>query len=84
MEREVKTILKKYDGIKTTVRLEDGRSKRFDVNVRIHQRSVLSFLVFAVVLDKIAKDFRGVLKEFLCTDNLVLLSDNWLDIKEVW
>ena len=49
----------------------------------VHQGSVLSPLLFAVVLDEITKDVReGILKEFLYADDLVLLGNSWIEVEE--
>ena len=77
METEVKEIMKMYNRVKSPVRLEDGRSKWFNVNVGIHYKSVLSSLLFVVVLDEITKDVReGILID------LVLLGDRWSKVEE--
>ena len=51
VEKEVEAVMETYDGVKTAVRLEDRRSEWFDVNVVVHQGSVLNPLLFVVVLD---------------------------------
>jgi len=40
-----------YKGAKTKVHVGDGYSDEFDVGVGLHQGSVLSLLLFAIVLD---------------------------------
>ena len=40
VETEVKEIMKMNLRVKAAVRLEDGRSKWFDVNVGVHQNSL--------------------------------------------
>ena len=47
------------------------------MNVNVHQRSMLSHLLFAVILDEITKDVRGgLLKEIFYADDLVLSGDS--------
>ena len=59
---------------RTAVRVEGVRSEWFDSNVGVHQGSILSFFLFAVVLNEMTMDVRGrLLKEILYADNLVLL-----------
>ena len=65
------------------MRLEDGRSDPFDVDVGVHQGSVLSSLSlslsFAVVLDEITKD---VTEGILYAYDLVLLGDSWSEAEK--
>ena len=82
MEREIMAIKKMYSDIKTSVRVECERSESFDVKVGVHQGSVLSPLLFAVVMDEVTKDVReGVVKEILYADDLVLLGDSWKEVE---
>jgi len=41
-----------YKNIKTLVQMDGERSDEFVVKVRVHQASVLSLLLFAVVMDE--------------------------------
>ena len=76
-------VMSLYDGAKTRVRVESAYSKEFDVKVDVHQGSVLSPLLFAIVVDAITKNVtRGVVNELLYADNLVLMSEDMEDIKE--
>ena len=66
LEREIKAIMEMYTNIKTSVKVEYTRSKSFDVKVRVHQGSILSPLLFALVMDEVTKDIRKeVEKEML-------------------
>jgi len=57
-------------------------SEEFYVKVRVHQLSVLSHLLFAVVVDKITVSAReGLLKEILYADDLVLISETMEDLR---
>lgn len=83
IEREIQAIIDMYDGVRTAVKLEDDRSDWFEVKVGVHQGSVLSPLLFAVVLDEITKDVReGIPKEFLYADDLVLIGESWTEVEE--
>ena len=77
MEREVFAITEMYKNIKTSVEVNDKQSF-IEVKVGVHQGSVLSPLLFAVVMDVFTKDVRekGV-KELLYADDLGLLGDSW-------
>ena len=59
----------------TVVRTDAGLSESFEVNVGLHQRSVLSPLLFAAVLDVVSSEARsGLPSEFLYADDLVLMA----------
>ena len=59
------------------VRVGSAYSEEFEVKVSVHQASVLSLLVFAIVVDIITKNARrGVVNELLYTDDLVFMSKN--------
>jgi hypothetical protein len=45
-----------YEGTKTVVRTDDGDSENFTVKVGLHQVSVLSPLLFIIVMDVITKE----------------------------
>ena len=51
-------------------------SEEFEGNVGVHQRSVLSPLAFAIVVDVVTDDVRnGLMSEMLYADDLVLTSE---------
>ena len=55
-----------YTNITTLVRIENTRSKSLDVKVGVHQESVLTSLLFSIVMDEVTKEVReGVVKELL-------------------
>ena len=52
------------------------------VNVEVHLGSVLSPLLFAIILGEITKDMtEGIPKEYLYADDLVLLGDCWSEVE---
>ena len=74
----VKVIQATYVGVTTTIRLRDGESKEFGVKVGVHQGSVLSPLLFTIVLEALSKDFRsGLLWELLYAVDLDLIAESW-------
>src|SRR5580693_5950335 len=84
----VKTIQAMYEGATTAVRLGDGEGKEFGVKVGVHQGSVLSPLLFTIVLEALSRDFRGGLPfELLYADDLGLMSESKEELTErfeVW
>ena len=60
---------------KTHIQTSCGDSKSFDVKVGVHQGSVLSPLLFIIVMDVISKDIRESFPwELLYADDLVLMA----------
>ena len=65
-----------YEGAKTRVRVESELSEEFEVKMGMHQGSVLSPFLFAVVVDGVKEFAREVaLSELLNADGLVLMSE---------
>ena len=71
------TVIKvMYANTSTMVTLNGGVSGGFGVRVGVHQGSVLSPLLFIIVLEALSRRFRGGLSmELLYADDLVLLAD---------
>ena len=54
------------------------RSESFGLKVGVYQGSVISPLLFAMVMDEETKDIRqGAVKELLYADDLLLVGDSW-------
>ena len=65
------------------VRVGSETSKEFWVQVGVHQGSVLSLLIFAIVGDVVTEHAReGLLNEILYVDDLVLMSESMDDLRE--
>ena len=74
----VQAVMSLYEGSRTKVRVGSGTSNEFGVRVGVHQGSVLSRLIFAIVVDVVTEHVRqGLLNESLYADDLVLMSDVW-------
>ena len=81
-----------YEGAKTRVRVDTYLSEEIEVKVGMHQGSVLSPFLLAVVVDVVAEFARvGTLSELLYADDLVLMSETndglrnkFLELKEAF
>ena len=79
----VRAVMGLYNGVKTRVRVGSSYSEEFEVKVGVHQASVLSPLLFAIVVDVISEnEERGVVNELLYSDDLILMSETMEDLKE--
>ena len=66
-----------YEVAQTVVRTAEGDSKAFNVKVGLHQGSVLSPLLFLIVMEMISRELRaGLPLELLYTDDLILMADS--------
>ena len=73
-------VMSLYDGAKTRVRVGSSYSEKFEVKVDVCQGSVLSPLLFAVVVDVITENARrGTVNELLYADDLALMSEDMKD-----
>ena len=72
----VRSVMSLHDGAKTRVRVDCELSEQFEVKVGMHQASVLSPFLFALVADVVTALARdSALSESLHADDLVLMSD---------
>ena len=66
-----------YVGTTTAVKGKGGISEEFEVKVGVHQGSVLSPLLFTIVLEALSREFReGLPWELLYADDLALLAES--------
>ena len=79
----VKVVMSLYRGAKTKVRVGSGLSEEFSLKVSVHQGSVLSPLLFAMVIDEVTKNARkGWMKQILYADDLVLMGETMEELRE--
>jgi hypothetical protein len=72
-----------YVGATTAVKLGGGESVEFGVKVGVHQGSVLSPLLFNIVLEALSREFReGLPWELLYADDLALMAESKEELLE--
>ena len=72
----VRSVMSMYEGAKTRVRVDSELSEEFEVKVVIHQGSVLSHFLFALVVDVVTEFAReGALSELLHASDVVLMHE---------
>ena len=71
-----------FEGVTTSVKMNGVESESFEVKVGVHQGSVLSPLLFNIVMQAIANNFKkGLPWELLYADDLVLLAESRIDLE---
>ena len=81
-ERLVRAVMQLYEGASTMVKVGNGMSDAFSVGVGVHQGSVLSPLLFAIVMDVVCGEvMEGLLFEILYADDLVLMADSMEELQ---
>ena len=79
----VRAVMGLYDSTKTRARVGSAYSEEFEVKAGVHQGSVLSLLLFEIVVDVIIENARrGMVNELLYADGLALMSKTMKDLKE--
>ena len=69
----VRLVQSMYKYVRSRVRVGDGYSEEFGVGVGVHQGSVLSPLLFIIVLEALSREFRtGCPWELLYADDLMI------------
>ena len=70
-----------YKEVRRRVRVGDEYSNSFDVRVGVHQGSVLSPLLFVIVLEALSMEFRtGCPWEILYADDLVVNAQSMYEL----
>ena len=75
-EKLVQAVMRLYEGARTRVRVDAEVTEPFEVKVGVHQGSVLSPLLFVVVMDVLSE---GVRRGFLY--DLVIMADSLQDLE---
>ena len=73
----VRLVQPMYKDVRSRVRAGDGYSEEFGVGVGVHQGSVLSPLLFIIVLEALSREFRtGCPWELLYADDLMISAES--------
>ena len=73
----------RHKGARTKVKVRTHLSEEYEVDVGMHQVSVLSPLLFAIVVDVVRNEItEGMLQEILYTDDIVLIAKNMAELQE--
>ena len=76
-EWAVRVVQGMYANARSQVRVNGQYSEEFEVRVGVHQGSVISSLLFILVLEAISREFRtGAPWELLYADDLVVVADS--------
>ena len=71
-----RSVMSLYEGAKKIVRVDSDLSEEFQVKVEMHNGSVLSPFLFAVVVDVVTEiAIEGALSELLYADDLILMNE---------
>ena len=72
----VRLVQSMYRNVRSRVRVGESYSEEFEVKVGVHQGSVLSPLLFVMVLEALSREFRtGCPWELLYADDLVIVAE---------
>ena len=81
--QKLKAVISLYEGSKTKVKVGFEFSEELYEVVDVHQRSDLSPLLFAIIMNIVSDNARkGLIKEVLYADDLVLMSETMEGLKE--
>ena len=73
----VRLVQGMYSNARSRFLVGEGYSEEFEVKVGVHQGSVLSPLLFIIVLEALSREFRcGVPWEDLYADDLVIIAES--------
>ena len=82
-EALVTALLSQYKGTKTKVKVGKYFSEELEANVGVHQGSVLSTLLFAIVVDVATNEIKeGMIQEIFYTDDIVLIAESMAELLE--
>ena len=75
LECYVKAVMKMYEEVLAQVKEESENLKEFAVRVGIHQGSILSPFIFAVVMNVVTEEVVKERRALMCANDLVLICE---------
>ena len=80
----IRSMMTMYRNSNSVIRVKNTVEDKFDVKVRAHQGSVLSPLLFVIVLEALSRECRSTLPwELLYADDLVVIGESLEDL-DTW
>jgi hypothetical protein len=66
-----------YNNVVTSVRISDGDTNNFSINIGLHQVSALNHYLFALVIDEVTKDIQDDIPWcMLFADDMILMDES--------
>ena len=82
VECYVNAVMKMYQEVLSQVKVEGEDSKEFPVRVGIHQGSILSPLIFDVVMDVVTEEVAREGRALMYADDLVLICETKEEVRQ--
>ena len=81
----IKVVMAMYENCESAVNINGTIGKPFSVKVGVHQGSVLSPLLFVIVMEALSNDFKaGLPYELLYADDLVLMAESIQELETMY
>ena len=81
----IQVVMSMYENAKSAVNINGTTGEAFSVKVGVHQGSVLSPLLFIIVLEALSREFRsGLPWELLYADELVLMAESIEELESMF
>ena len=83
VEELIRAVQAMYTNAKSNVRVNGQFGLRFDINVGVHQGSVLRPILFIIVMEALSREFRTSCPlELLYTDNRLIIAGTQEELLE--
>ena len=83
-KRLVKAVMSLYEDARAKVQMGTVHSDEFSVKVGVHQGTMVSPLLFAIVMDVVMEGVReGLLEEILYAEDLLLIAETINNVHKV-